>query len=813
MKTTEGYWHQIEKDAPEFASMVFSYEALENEGAGGGIRLVMPFRRITDRSGALDVGTLTMDVTAIRPDVWRVHVWHYEGWKTAEPHFAICGDPQGASVAETEKEITVKSGRMGLSIRKDDFRIAFTADGRELTSIGFRNLAYIRAGRAPITRLPGRDYLTESYDPYLKAELSLAPGECVYGLGERFTPYVKNGQSVDMWNEDGGTSSQVAYKNIPFYVTSQHYGVLVESSREVSFEVGSEKVENVGFSVPGEEMTFDVLYADTMKQLMVLYTDLTGKPALPPAWSFGLWLSTSFTTNYDEATTSSFIQGMADRDIPLSVFHFDCFWMKALHWSEFEWDSETFPDVEGMLKRYHERGLHICVWINPYIAQGTKFFREGLENGYFVMRADGKGPKQLDSWQPGMALVDFTNPDAVTWYTGKLRTLLDMGVDCFKTDFGERIPVDVVYHDGSDPMAMHNYYTFLYNQAVFNLLKQVRGEGEACLFARSATVGGQMFPVHWGGDCSASYASMAETLRGGLSFAMSGFSFWSHDISGFENTADPDVYKRWLQFGLLSSHSRLHGSKSYRVPWLFGEEAVDVCRRFTKLKLHLMPYLYAGALASHHTGVPLMRPMALEFDASPEVRYLDMQYMLGERLLVAPVFNKEGRADYYLPEEGGLWTSLLDGSTQGSGWHHDTYDFMSLPLMVRPNSLLPIGSCDDRADYDYAKDAEIRAYELQDGVMAVCEVPYREAGGSSCQEGAADADAGWRTFSVKALRQGDQVTFTADRLSEGMTIRLMNVSKAEALSGCALAVVDGNAPEGGVVIRPEEREFTVKLLS
>lgn len=234
--------------------------------------------------------------------------------------------------------------------------------------------------------------------------------------------------------------------------------------------------------------------------------------------------------------------------------------MKGLQWCDFEWDPETFPDVKGMLQRYHERGLKICVWINPYIAQGTKTFREAAAGGYLLKRADGHGIWQTDNWQNGMGVVDFTNPKACKWYQGKLRSLLEMGVDCFKTDFGERIPIDVVYQDGSEPVSMHNYYAFLYNRCVFELLKEVKGQQEAVVFARSATAGGQQFPVHWGGDSSASYISMAETLRGGLSFAMSGFSFWSHDIGGFENTAPADVYKRWLAFGLLSSHSRL--------PWI-----------------------------------------------------------------------------------------------------------------------------------------------------------------------------------------------------------------------------------------------------
>lgn len=224
--------------------------------------------------------------------------------------------------------------------------------------------------------------------------------------------------------------------------------------------------------------------------------------------------------------------------------------MEAYEWCNFTWDPKTFPDPKGMLKRYHDWGLKICVWINPYIGQKSPLFQEGLKGGYLLKKANGD-VWQTDMWQAGMALVDFTNPEAVSWYQKKLKTLLDMGVDCFKTDFGERILVkDIAYFDGSDPVKMHNYYTYLYNQAVFSLLERERGTGEAVLFARSATAGGQKFPAHWGGDCSASYPSMAETLRGGLSLACTGFGFWSHDIGGFEHTAPADIYKRWCQFGL-----------------------------------------------------------------------------------------------------------------------------------------------------------------------------------------------------------------------------------------------------------------------
>ncbi len=742
MKFTEGYWLRSERSNALYASDAYTVAKIP-----GGMRIVAPVAKIDGRGATLNMPTITIEFTACAAGTIHVNAWHYEGYDNHLPKYEKNEEIVDAEVVITEDEAVLDTGVLKVRVNRKNFAYSFEADGKVLTTCGFRNLGYIRWDKQPSTMLPADNYLTEDHKPYMVNELSLGVGECVYGLGERFTAFVKNGQVVDTWNEDGGTASQIAYKSIPFYMTNRGYGVFVDSSDNVSFEVASEKVEYVGFSVPGESLSYYFFYGPTPKQVIGGYTALTGRPALPPAWSFGLWLSTSFTTNYDEATTSSFIDGMLDRGIPLSVFHFDCFWMKAFHWCDFEWDEDCFPDIRGTLKRYHEKGLKICAWINPYIAQGTAFFREGMENGYLLKRADGRGVWQTDNWQAGMGLVDFTNPDAVKWYTDKLRTVLDAGVDCFKTDFGERIPINVVYHDGSDPAAMHNYYTYLYNKAVFNLLKEVKGEQEAVLFARSATAGGQQFPVHWGGDCFANYPSMAETLRGGLSFAMSGFSFWSHDISGFESTATPDLYKRWAAFGLLSTHSRLHGSGSYRVPWLFDDEACDVVAFFTKLKCRMMPYLYAKAIEAHTEGTPVMRPMVFEYTEDPAVSYLDTQYMLGESLLVSPIFREDGVSQYYLPK--GTWTHLLSGEVrEGGTWQTDQYDYFSMPLYVRENTLLALGANETKPDYDYEEGLSLRLYQLKDGASAVCVVPAVD---------------GSIVNTIKAVREGSVIRITSEK--------------------------------------------------
>ena len=753
MKFTDGYWQMQPGVTPYYAVHVHEVEATPDA-----LTIYAPTQRLRGRGDTLNLPLLTVHLSSPMENVIRVQLYHHKGGRPPKPQFELKLQPApDVIVRDEDAAATLTSGQ--LTARVDtagDWRLSFMDGEREITHSGWRAMAYVDAP-------DGR---------YIHEQLALGVGECVYGLGERFTALVKNGQVVDMWNADGGTSSEQAYKNVPFYLTNRGYGVFVNHPGKVSFEVASEKVERVQFSVPGETLEYFLIYGPSPKEVLARYTALTGRPALPPAWSFGLWLTTSFTTDYDEGTVTGFIQGMADRDLPLHVFHFDCFWMKAFHWCNFEWDERVFPDPAGMLQRLKARGLRICVWINPYIAQRSALFDEGMEHGYLLQRPDGS-VWQWDKWQAGMGIVDFTNPDARRWYADQLRTLIDMGVDCFKTDFGERIPTDVVYFDGSDPVRMHNYYSYLYNKTVFELLEEELGQGEATLFARSATAGGQQFPVHWGGDSTATFESMAESLRGGLSLSLSGFGFWSHDMGGFEHTASAGVYKRWCAFGLLSSHSRLHGSGSYRVPWLFdeagmpGPTASDVLRTFTKLKCRLMPYLYGAAVEAHEHGVPAMRAMLLEFPDDPGCDTLDRQYMLGGSLLVAPVLTSDGTVDYYLPQ--GRWTHLLSGEeVEGGRWIHEQHGYLSLPLLARPNSIVPLGAVDERPDYDYADGVTFHVFQLQEGASASARVP---------------ALTGGTALSLEASCRGQEIQIQATGASRAWSVLLRGIDAVASVKG------------------------------
>jgi alpha-D-xyloside xylohydrolase len=770
MKFSDGQWSD-----KEGYTVYTTAEARDVRSNGNTMTVFAPSKPILNRGTSLNLPMLTLEFSSPKTDVIKVLAYHHKDIDDKNPEFKINTSKVEVKIENTESFASFTSGKLTAKINKNNgWSLDYYYNNTKITSSGTKNMGYI---------------IDPEKNTFFREQLSLDVDEYVYGLGERFTQFVKNGQVVDIWNEDGGTCSEQSYKNIPFYVTNKGYGVFVNHPEKVSFEVASEKVSQVQFSVPGEYIEYYIIGGGSMKQVISNYTSLTGKPALPPAWSFGLWLTTSFTTSYDEQTVNGFIDGMIERDLPLHVFHFDCYWMKEFQWCDFKWDEEVFPDPKAMLSRLKAKGLKICAWINPYISQKSEIFDEAKRNGYLVKKLNGK-VWQWDKWQAGMALVDFTNPSACKWFNNKLRALLDDGVDCFKTDFGERIPTDVVYFNGADPEKMHNYYTFLYNKTVFELLKEVKGENEACLFARSATVGGQQFPVHWGGDCSATYSSMAESLRGGLSLCLSGFGYWSHDISGFESTATPDVYKRWAAFGLLSTHSRLHGSTSYRVPWLFDEEAVDVVRYFTKLKCSLMPYLFSEAHTTSSTGVPMMRAMVLEYPEDETCINLDKQYMLGGSLLVAPVFNEKGIAKYYLP--AGRWTNYLTNEVvEGGHWFKESHNYMSIPLFVPPNSLIATGDSNTKVEYDFAQNATVSLYELEDHHNASSKI-YN-------LNGIIDLD-------IQVRRENKTITAEYNSSEKPWTLIIKNTNKINSIIGGSIKV-QGN----DLVITPDKKSKEIVI--
>lgn len=656
---------------------------------------------------------------------------HWAGELNRGPHFDVFPDGKpkvdGAITVGDKGKTTLTSGSLSATIASKDsrsFDIQFhSADGgKKLTSLASRSVgfAYTPAPSSPMQTGDMRDFTH-----YMFFQTNLSVGESIHGLGERFGAWNKVGQTLSLWNADGGTSSDQAYKNISFWLSNRGYGVFIDNPGRVDLEIGSERASRVQHIVQGQRVKFYIIYGPTPKEVLKKYSILTGKPGKVPGWSFGLWLTTSFTTSYDEKTVTTFLEGMKSRGSPVDVFHYDCFWMEGFKWTDFVFDSERFPDPKASIARIKDSGLckKVCVWINPYIAQAGAAFKHASEKGYLLKRKNGD-TWQWDLWQAGMGLVDVTNPAAVEWYKECLNGLFDKGVDALKTDFGERIPTrDVQWHDKSvDPHKMHNYYAFLYNKIVYEALQARYGKDEAVLFARAAAAGCQRFPLQWGGDCESTPEALAESVRGGLSMGVSGFSWWSCDIGGFEGTPPAWVYKRWVGMGLLCSHSRLHGSNSYRVPWTVdnddttGEGASQTLAKWTSLKTRLLPYFRAQGVEAVEGGIPLsLRALALEFPDDPTAWHIERQFMVGSQLLAAPVFEESGDVEFYLPK--GRWTSYFTNEVKtGPGWFKENHAFGTLPLYVRENTILVLGNRNEKGSvYHYGKDVEVALYEVSPG--------------------------------------------------------------------------------------------------
>ncbi|TXT10860.1 hypothetical protein VHUM_02365 [Vanrija humicola] len=712
---------------------------------------------VADRKDTVSQPVIFVNISSPMEDVIKVRIDHHTGGEDGRPGFELFPDGKPAApktkVSRKGKDITFTSGSLSanLSTEESGFNLSFldaTKRGKDqlLTEVGYKGIGFadvpyrytlnqeseksrLSADPGALVRQNGmgmEEHRTDSLVRYMHNNFLLNVNENIYGLGERFGSYVKNGQVVGMFNDDHATHSTMTYKNVPFYLSSRGFGVFMNHPEEVEYEVGHDNNSGVNVSVRGETIEYFIVGGGSPKAALLNYVAMVGRPALPPAWTFGLYLSTSFTTSYDQKTVTGFLQQMRDRDCPVRVLHLDCFWMKAYDWCSFEFDPDMFPDPKKYLADVkREFNVKVCAWINPYISQRSAIFKEGKEKGYFIKRANGT-VWQWDWWQPGMALVDFTNPEAWKWYQGLVTRLIETGVDTVKTDFGERCPhKDAVFFDGSDARKMHNYYSVLYNKCTFEAVEAALGKDEAAVWARSASAGGQRFPVHWGGDPQSTWQGMAESLRGGLSLAMSGFAFHSHDIGGFIDSRGPpsnELFARWCAFGMFSTHSRMHGCGTYRVPWDYGEESVRVTSRLGHEKMRLMPYIYGQAVKAHKTGLPVLRSMFLEFPDDAMARYLDKQYMLGDSLLVAPVFGSD--AEYYIPE--GRWTDYWTGEVIEGPKHvrKEDYPIDLIPLFVRPNSVLLLGPENIGVpDYDYATvGLEVRKYEVTDEVEV--DVPH-----------------------------------------------------------------------------------------
>lgn len=522
--------------------------------------------------------------------------------------------------------------------------------------------------------------------------------EHLYGLGGQYGPLDKRGRRHIGWLRDtlGTNTTPVAYVEAPFFLSLRGYGVFVNHGERVTYELGHPSTVSGSFRVDAPALDYFLIAGPEPKTILGRYTALTGRPALPPLWSFGVWMSRCMYR--DRAEVEASVARMRALDIPVDVYHLDPLWLRhrrahRLDACDFEWDEAAFGDPAALVAWLRERGVRLSLWENPYVWRDVPAYEQGEAHGWFARLPDGAPAPPLDNPHEA-ALLDYTNPAAVAWAQGQHRRYFRLGIAAFKTDYGEGVPEEALFHNGRTGRQMHNLYPLLYNRAVFAVSEQERGPGAAVVFARSGYGGSQRYPLHWSGDAQSTWGGMAGALRSGLSLAMSGAAFWASDVGGFfaaadeQGLPDPTLYIRWAQWALLCSHARFHGAGP-REPWHFGDAAVRIVRDFARLRYRLLPYLWALAHEAAETGTPVLRPLALEYPHDPVAPHVQTQFMLGPDLLVCPVFDAEGRCTVYLP--AGRWHDWWDGTVHEGPRHLElTVPLDRLPLFVRDGSVLPL---------------------------------------------------------------------------------------------------------------------------
>ena len=533
------------------------------------------------------------------------------------------------------------------------------------------------------------------YSRSYNAAFTLAPGEKIFGCGESFTGLDKRGQKIVLWTDDAnGVQNQGMYKPVPFFMSSRGYGMFMHTSTPITCDFGHD-FSGVDSLMIGDDELDLFVFLGTPKEILNEYTVLTGKSPMPPLWSFGLWMSRC--TYNAEKQVRDIAARLRENKIPCDVLHLDTGWFETDWQCDYEFSKTRFTDPRKMLADLKAEGFRVSCWQLPYFVPKNKLFPELVAQNLVVRDRKGNLPYED-------AVLDFSNPKTVEWYQGKLAGLLNEGVSAIKVDFGEAAPEDGIYSDGRTGFYEHNLYPLRYNKAVADITKKVTGDN--VIWARSAWAGSQRYPLHWGGDAESTDDGMAAELRGGLSFGLSGFSFWSHDVGGFTATAvnnmDKDLFARWLAFGMLSSHSRCHGIAP-KEPWLYGTNFMDEFRMIDELKYRLMPYVYAQAKDSSEHGLPMVRALFVEFPDDPGSWNVDDEYLYGSQMLVAPLMheNETGR-DVYLPP--GTWIDYQGGKSYSGGWHKIDAGIIPAVILVREGSVIPhIALAQSTAQMDWSK--------------------------------------------------------------------------------------------------------------
>ena len=532
---------------------------------------------------------------------------------------------------------------------------------------------------------------SSDYSRSVAASFSLEPGERLFGTGESFTRLDKRGQKVVLWaNDANGVETEKMYKPIPFFLSSRGYGMFVHSSTPMTFDMGA-SFHAANTLLVGDDSLDLFVFLGEPKEVLGEYTALTGRPSMPPLWSFGLWMSR--ITYFSEQQVREVAAKLRQHRIPDDVIHIDTGWFETDWRCDYQFSKTRFTDPAKMMADLKQDGFHVSLWQLPYFVPKNTLFPEIVSRGLFVKDAGGNLPYED-------AVLDFSNPEAVKWYQEKIAALLKMGVGAIKVDFGEAAPLTGVYASGRTGFHEHNLYPLRYNQAVAEITRQV--SGESIIWARSAWAGSQRYPLHWGGDSGTLDQSMLSQLRGGLSLGLSGFTFWSHDIGGFGARTPEDLYRRWLPFGLLSSHSRCHGMPP-KEPWEYGEAFTDVFRRTAELKYRLMPYVYAQAKDSADRGLPMVRALFVEYPGDPGSWGIEDEYLFGRDVLVAPLFETgaTGRPVYLPP---GRWIDYQSSRAYAGGWHTIEAGAIPVVMLVREGAALPhIALAQSTKDMDWSK--------------------------------------------------------------------------------------------------------------
>lgn len=513
------------------------------------------------------------------------------------------------------------------------------------------------------------------YSRSFNAAFSLSPGEMIFGCGESYTEFNKRGSKVVLFSDDAnGTQNESNYKPIPFFMSNRGYGMFMHTSSPITCDFGK-YFSGVNALMVGDETLDLFVFFGEPKVVLDEYTNLTGKAQMPPLWSFGFWMSR--ISYFSEREGREVAKSLRKNKVPCDVVHFDTGWFEDDWRCDYKFSENRFENPKKMIADLNKDGFEICLWQLPYFVPQNELFKEIVENNLHVKNAKGNIPYND-------AILDFSNPNTVQWYQDKIAGLLKLGVGAIKVDFGEAAPYTGIYASGKTGFYEHNLYPLRYNKAVAEITQEIKGE--QIMWARSAWAGSQRYPVHWGGDPANSNTAMAATLRGGLSMGLSGFSFWSHDIGGFVQKCPENLYKRWTPFGMLTSHTRSHGFPPTE-PWEYGEPFLSEFRNATNMRYRLMPYIYAQAKKCTEEGLPMMRALFVEFPEDPGAWLVDDQYLFGEDILVAPLFEDVEERNVYLPS--GNWIDYQTGKVYKKGWHSIAAGDIPVVMLVKDNSIIP----------------------------------------------------------------------------------------------------------------------------